>query len=125
MAVIANSLGVAASTVYRALIRLAAIGLVSYDVKRGRSGGVAFVHLTPKDLKDRATAAWEYIKAAKQRAAERWIERLRRSGYPFAEYEKRYALRSSLVRAQRKAFYGVGSIPWTAADMASLDAEAV
>jgi hypothetical protein len=116
MAKIANSLGVAASTVYRALIRLASLGLVSYDTKRGRSGGVAFVHLTPKALKDRAAAAWEYIKAAKAKAADRWHARLERSGYDFGAY----SVRSIRDSAQRIAYLGVGKLVWTAEDVAGI-----
>jgi len=116
MAKIAASLGVAASTIYRGLIRLASLGLVGYDTKRGRSGGVAFVHLTPKALKDRATAAWEWIKAQKQKAVERWHSRLERSGYDFGAY----SVRSIRDSAQRIAYLSVGKLEWTASDLSGI-----
>ena len=116
MARIANSLGVAASTVYRALIRLASLGLVSYDTSKGRSGGVAFVHLTPKALKERAAAAWAWIKAAKEKAALAWHLRLERSGYDFATQ----SLRSIRDSAQRLAYFGIGKIEWTPDDVAGI-----
>ena len=118
MAKIAASLGVAASTVYRALVRLASLGLVSYDTKRGRSGGVAFVMLTGSQLKARALAAWERIKAEREKVAQRWRSRLQRSGYDFD------ALNVATISssAQRLAFLSVGDTAWTADDMAEVDA---
>lgn len=113
MSKMAASLGVAASSVYRALIRLASFGLVSYDTKRGRNGGVTFVLLTAKQLKTRATAAWERIKAEREKVATRWHSRLQRSGYDFAALN----VASIVSSAQRLAYYSVGSVPWTADDM--------
>jgi predicted transcriptional regulator len=114
MARIANSLGVAVSTVYRALIRLASLGLVSYDTTKGRNGGIAFVHLTATALKERAVRAWDRIKMAREKAAQAWHSRLERSGYDFA------ALNVATITssAQRLAYYSVGTVPWTLSELA-------
>jgi DNA-binding MarR family transcriptional regulator len=117
MAKIAASLGVAVSTVYRALIRLASLGLVSYDTKRGRSGGVAFVMLTGAALKARALAAWDRIKTERDKVAQRWNARLVRSGYDF----DRLIIATISSRTQRLAYLSVGATAWTADDMAEVD----
>ena len=86
MGKIAASLGVAASTVYRALLRLSSMGLVAYDVKRGRSGGVTFVRAVGDMIEKRAQKAWETLKryrlnALKSSEKRAW-ERARATGYP-------------------------------------------
>ena len=86
MGKIAASLGVAASTVYRALLRLSSMGLVAYDVKRGRSGGVTFVRAVGDAIEKRAQKAWETLKryrlnALKSSEKRAW-ERARATGYP-------------------------------------------
>ena len=86
MGKIAASLGVAASTVYRALLRLSSMGLVAYDVKRGRSGGVTFVRAIGDAIEKRAQKAWETLKryrlnALKSSEKRAW-ERARATGYP-------------------------------------------
>ena len=117
MSKMASSLGVAVSSVYRALIRLASFGLVSYDTKRGRNGGVTFVLLTATQLKARATAAWERIKAEREKVGQRWRARLQRSGYDFAALN----VASLVSSAQRLAYLSVGAIPWTPDDMEEVD----
>jgi len=86
MGKIAASLGVAASTVYRALLRLSSMGLVAYDVKRGRSGGVTFVRAIGDAIEKRAQKAWETLKRyrlnALKSAEKRAWERARATGYP-------------------------------------------
>jgi DNA-binding MarR family transcriptional regulator len=82
MAAIAASLGFATSTVSRALVRLASMGLVAYDTRRGRGGGVTFLRLAGKALEQRAQAAWMKLKQARIRARERWTQRLLLTGYP-------------------------------------------
>jgi len=86
MGKIAASVGVAASTVYRALLRLSSMGLVAYDVKRGRSGGVTFVRAIGDAIEKRAQKAWETLKRyrlnALRSAEKRAWKRARATGYP-------------------------------------------
>ena len=88
MSIIAASLGVAPSTVMRALKRLASMGLVAYDTARGRNGGITVVQVAAKELKARAQSAWEYLKDARiradERARRRFLQLLEQSGYPMA-----------------------------------------
>ncbi len=107
LTMIAASIGVATSTVSRALLRLASFGLVAYDTQRGRYGGVTMLALASVDLKRRAQAAWEVLKGYRMRAEARWYERLARSGY-------------SILRP-----IGVvnAKLNWTPDDMASVDLE--
>ena len=82
MATIAASLGVATSTVSRALLRLASMGLVAFDVKRGRNGGVTFIKALGAELEKRAQGAWERLKQYRLRAEERVWNRAYATGYP-------------------------------------------
>lgn len=106
MSRISASLGVATSTVSRALARLASLGLIAYDVKRGRYGGIERVMAAGKDLEARAQRAWERLKAARIKREARWYDRLERSGYPM--------LRPYLGQG---ATLKVPDLPWTAQDM--------
>lgn len=107
---IAASLGVATSTATRAALRLAAFGLVSYDVTRGRNGGVIVLRRVPEDVRERAQEAWARIRRASEAAAARWRQLLVRSGY-----------RPEWLNV---AFCTVvdATISWTASDMAEVDA---
>jgi hypothetical protein len=62
------------------------MGLIAYDVSRGRYGGIRIVQATAKELRARAQAAWERLKAIgirqRARAVERSYARLAASGYP-------------------------------------------
>jgi predicted transcriptional regulator len=78
MARIASSLGYATSTVSRALLRLASLGLLAYDVAKGRYGGIVILKAT----REAAQRAWEKLKAYRIKREARWYERLTRSGYP-------------------------------------------
>ena len=49
MRALGDRLGVAASTVYRAIVRLAAFGLVAYQSNRGRYGGSVFLLRSIRD----------------------------------------------------------------------------
>jgi DNA-binding MarR family transcriptional regulator len=109
MRTIAASLGVATSTVSRALLRLASLGLVAYDVVRGRYGGVSIVRATGRELRDRAQAAWSRLRHARMKQEGRWYDRLSRSGYPLAFNVASYMDRDATLK------------PWTAADMAEVD----
>jgi predicted transcriptional regulator len=112
MAKVAASLGVAPSTVYRAMLRLAAFGLIAYETKRGRSGGVAMVHVTAAELKQRAQSAWDRLAAARARAAARWRQVLERSGYPMS---------ALIVAPIESSAQRLALEPWSAADMAEID----
>jgi DNA-binding transcriptional ArsR family regulator len=79
--VIADSLGVAVSTVTRALVRLSAYGLVAYDTARGRFGGITFLAVAWADLKGRARGAWSKIRHEREGITRRYLARLERSGY--------------------------------------------
>lgn len=81
MTVIANSIGVAVSTVSRALIMLAAFGLVAYDTTKGRYGGITLFQLAWADLKRRSRTAWAKIRYERRRAWDRHVSRLERSHY--------------------------------------------
>jgi predicted transcriptional regulator len=109
---IAEDLGYAASTVSRALTKLASFGLIAYDVVRGRYGGIELVHAVGRELKERAQTAWQKIKDARLKAERRWFVKLERSGYPFnvAPYKEWDA---TLTPAYA----------WTSADMAEVDME--
>jgi DNA-binding MarR family transcriptional regulator len=109
LTMIASSIGVATSTVSRGLLRLASLGLVAYDVTRGRYGGIDMLKTTSVDLKRRAQAAWERLKAYRMSAERRWYERLARSGYPFAFNVASYTVMDATLN-------------WTAQDMAEVDA---
>jgi len=78
---IAASIGVATSTVTRALTRLAAYGLVAYDTAKGRYGGITFIATAWADLKARSKRAWGRIRQDRDRAWDRYIGKLERTGY--------------------------------------------
>jgi predicted transcriptional regulator len=79
--IIANSLGVAVSTVTRALLKLAALKLVAFDVVRGRSGGIHFLSRSWADLKARARTAWAKINDQRLKAWDRYLDKLDRAHY--------------------------------------------
>lgn len=79
--VLANSIGVATSTVTRALVLLAAFGLVAYDVTRGRYGGITLLRTAWADLKARSRTAWGVIQEQRARAWDRYIAKLERTAY--------------------------------------------
>jgi hypothetical protein len=81
MRVIANSIGVAGSTVSRAMLILAAFGLVAYDVTRGRYGGITVLSTAWADLKARSKRAWAKLADQRKRAWERYLRRLDASFY--------------------------------------------
>lgn len=81
---VADSLGFAASTVTRALVKLAALGLVTYEVVRGRYGGLRLFHATMDVVKERSKAAWQKIRDARSKATIRWFSKLDRTGYPLS-----------------------------------------
>ena len=81
MTMIAASLGYATSTVSRALLRLASMGLVAYDVARGRYGGLTVLRASVVDMKRRAQTAWETLKRQRMQRERAWIARLERSGW--------------------------------------------
>ena len=97
---LADRLGVAPSTVYRAVVKLTALGLVAYQSNRGRLGGTVFLlRLVRDDLdwcRDDARAKIRRWRLA----AEARISRLRAnvaSMFPGRErelYEYRYVVRS-------------------------------
>lgn len=109
MSRIAASLGLATSTVSRALSRLASLGLIAFDVSRGRYGGIVRVMAAGKDLQERAQRAWERLKRDRMRRESRWYDRLARSGYVFAFNVASIPEKSATLT------------PWTAADMAEVD----
>lgn len=106
---IAASLGVASSTVSRALSRLASLGLIAYDVKRGRYGGIERVMAAGKDLEARAQRAWERLKATRIKREARWYDRLSRSGYP--------GLFNVASIESMGATLNIADTPWTVQDM--------
>jgi predicted transcriptional regulator len=79
--IIANSLGVAVSTVTRALLKLAALKLVAFDVIRGRSGGIHFLSTSWADLKARARTAWAKINEQRLKTWDRYLRKLDESRY--------------------------------------------
>jgi len=83
--IIANSIGVAVSTVTRGLLVLAALKLIAFDVQTGRSGGFTFLKMAWADLKARSRTAWDRLKRSKDRAEKRahtrWQERLQTVGW--------------------------------------------
>jgi DNA-binding MarR family transcriptional regulator len=85
MTKIANSLGIAPSTVSRAVVLLVAFRLIAVDVVRGRYGGLRVLSMAWADLKGRARGAWERIRRTREkaevRAQMRYDERLSRTGY--------------------------------------------
>jgi DNA-binding MarR family transcriptional regulator len=109
MRTLAASLGVATSTVSRALLRLASMGLVAYDVLRGRYGGVSVIRASATALRDRAQAAWRKLRDERMKREGRWYDRLSRSGYPLAFNVASYMDMDATLK------------PWTAADMAEVD----
>jgi predicted transcriptional regulator len=78
---IAASIGQCPSSVSRTLIKLESFGLIAYDTKRGRYGGVEFITVLIAEAKDRAQEAWERLKAARQKVQVRLMDRLTRTGY--------------------------------------------
>jgi hypothetical protein len=107
--VIADSLGVAASTVSRGMVKLASMGLIAYDVARGRYGGITIVQAVGKALQDRSQAAWRKLHDIRMKAEARYYDRLSRSGYPLAFNVASYMDMDATLK------------PWTAADMAEVD----
>lgn len=96
MRALAIELGVAASTVYRALVRLEALGFLAYQSNRGRLGGVVFLL---REINDGLDWKRQEARATLRRwykAAEARISRLRgnvASLHPGREtelYEHRY-----------------------------------
>ena len=79
---IAASIGQSPSSVSRTLVKLASFGLVAYDTRRGRYGGVSFIDVLTAELRERAQEAWEWLKAVRQKAAVRLWKRLVNTGYP-------------------------------------------
>lgn len=79
---VAASVGQAPSSVSRSLLKLASFGLVAYDTKRGRYGGVEFIRVLIDELKARAQSAWERLKAMRMKAEARIWERAIKRGYP-------------------------------------------
>jgi hypothetical protein len=79
--IIAASIGVAVSTVTRALIFLSAFKLIAYDTTMGRNGGITFLKMVWADLKMRARTAWARIQQQKARAYERYLLKLEGTGY--------------------------------------------
>jgi hypothetical protein len=79
--IIAASIGVAVSTVTRALTFLAAFKLIAYDVTMGRNGGITFLAMAWADLKMRCRNAWARIQQQKARAYERYLHKLEGTGY--------------------------------------------
>jgi DNA-binding MarR family transcriptional regulator len=78
---ISKSLGVAPSTVSRALTMLASKRLIAYDIVRGRYGGIKRLETTWADMKGRAKAAKAKISRQYQLAEQRWYRKLARTGY--------------------------------------------
>jgi hypothetical protein len=78
---IADSIGVATSTVTRALVRLAAFGLVAYDIVKGRYGGISILKRAWADLRTRSRTAWGKLKGERVKAWDRYLRRLDRTGY--------------------------------------------
>ncbi len=75
----AETLGVAASTIYRALVRLASFGLIGYQSTRGRYGGTLLFRRGPNDGLDRFQKAAKAKIRKWQMATELRFSRLRRS----------------------------------------------
>ena len=78
---IAASLGVATSTVTRALLFLSAWKLIAYDVMMGRNGGITFLKMAWADLKMRSRTAWARMQNDRVRAWNRLVKRLEDSLY--------------------------------------------
>ncbi len=108
---IAASLGIATSTATRAAVRLAAFGLVSYDITRGRTGGVVVLRQLAANARERAQAAWASIRRATEARWAAWHRRLIKSGY---RPEWLIVATIEVVDA---------TFSWTAQDMASVDLE--
>jgi hypothetical protein len=79
--IIANSIGVAPSTVSRALTVLASLTLVAYDVVRGRYGGITFLSSAWADMKARARRAWGKRFREREMAWDRYLRKLDKSLY--------------------------------------------
>lgn len=109
MRTIAASIGVATSTVSRALLRLASLGLVAYDVVRGRYGGVTVVRAVGRELQERAQRAWGRLRDARMKQEARWYDRLSRSGYPGAFNVASYMSMDATLK--------IANTPWTVQDM--------
>lgn len=71
MTSIARTLGIAVTSVSRALTVLAAFKLVAYDVTRGRFGGITVLSESWADMKARARAALARLRYQRDRAAAR------------------------------------------------------
>lgn len=117
LTMIAASLGVATSSVSRALLKLSSFGLIAYDVARGRYGGITMVRASVDDLKRRAQSAWERLKAERMRREGRWYDRLARSGYPVPVNVASYMVMDATLK--------VPDLPWTAQDLLDAGLEPV
>ena len=76
---LAQQLGTAPSTVYRAVIKLSAFGFVAYQSNRGRLGGSVFLLRAAGDGLDWCRDAAKAIVAKWWKASEERISRLRRN----------------------------------------------
>ena len=94
---VAAELRVAPSTVYRAAVKLQAMGFIAYQSNRGRLGGSMFILRTVKDGLDWARDAAKATVRKWWKASEERISRLRRNVasyfpgrerelYPYTEY---------------------------------------
>lgn len=99
---IATSLGIAVSSVSRALIVLAAWKLVAYDVVRGRKGGISLVSMTWADLKMRSRTAWQKLHRERQRAWDRYLRKLDATRYWWS------GLNVALTSTYERNIYGKG-----------------
>lgn len=81
---VAASLRLSPSTVSRQLRRLMAFGLLGYLSSRGKYGGITlFIRSKGDGLDSFAREAWSLIRAAAERARDRFTQRLEASGFPF------------------------------------------
>lgn len=125
MRLLSDELQVAPSTVYRALVKLASWGLIGYITGRGRYGGTLLFSRGKNDGLDR------FAKAAKAKlnewrlAAEARILRTKERVAPYLIERKRGQELDSLyyyLTTISKDATMVLQRPWTAEDMAEIDA---
>lgn len=120
MRLLSDQLGVAPSTVYRALVKLASWGLIGYITGRGRYGGTLLFSRGRNDGLDRFTQAAKAKVRSWALAAERRLSRTKARVAPYFIERVRGKEIDSLYYYLSSISKDATMKPWTAEDMAEI-----
>lgn len=121
MRLISEQLGVAPSTVWRAMVKLASWGLIGYLTGRGRYNGTIIFRRGKNDGLDRFTKAAKAKVMGWRLAAERRLSRTKSRVAPYLSERKGGTELDSLYYYLRSiSMDATSTLPWTAEDMAEV-----